>query len=143
VILSAARIPICLCQRWRGGRDSYRPAGEPLDPARYGVEPLDELPARSFVVTHHYSRSYPAASVRAGLYRCDRSGVPQLVGVAVFGAPAGPQVLSRWLPGLAGLELSRLVLLDDVPANGETWFLRRACSPTPTLSSGYDRMGGR
>lgn len=28
------------CQRWRERRDSYRPAGEPIDPTRYGVEIL-------------------------------------------------------------------------------------------------------
>jgi [protein-PII] uridylyltransferase len=26
------------CQRWREGRASYRPAREPIDPRRYGVE---------------------------------------------------------------------------------------------------------
>jgi len=121
-----AGLPVCRCQRWRGGRGTYRPAGEPLPTHRYGVEPLDEGTARAFVTTHHYSRSYPAASVRAGLYRTHRSGVPELVGVAVLGSPAGPKVLEKWLPGTKGLELQRLVLLDDVEANGESWFVRRA-----------------
>lgn len=34
------------CQRWRAGRDSYRPAGEPIDARRYGVEVVREADAR-------------------------------------------------------------------------------------------------
>jgi hypothetical protein len=110
------------CQRWRRGRSSYRPAGEPIDPTRYGVELLagDTTP-RDFVIRHHYMGSYPAARCRVGLYR-----MRELVGVAVFSVPASEKVLPKWLPGLRGVDLGRLVLLDDVPANGETWFLARA-----------------
>jgi hypothetical protein len=39
------------------------------------------------------------------------------------------RMIPCWLPGLepsAGVELGRFVLLDDVEANGETWFLARA-----------------
>lgn len=49
------------CQRWRGRRDHYRPAGERFDPAAFGVEVIPERDARAFVVAHHYSGSYPAA----------------------------------------------------------------------------------
>ena len=57
-------------QRWSNGRSSYRPAGEPIDTRRYEVAeiPLD-TPAKLFVVSHHYSRSYPAARRRFGMYR--------------------------------------------------------------------------
>lgn len=120
------------CQRWRRRRDSYRPAGEPIDPRRYGVALIDDdTTARSFIIDHHYSGSYPAARCRVGLYRSRpgaQAGV-DLVGVAVFSVPAGPQVLQRWCgveDSMAAVELGRLVLLDDVEANGETWFLARA-----------------
>ncbi len=118
-----------LCQRWLSRRPSFRPGSETIDPSRYGVELLTEAEARAFVVENHYSASYPAARCRVGLYRT--SGVSRdLVGVAVFSVPAGPKVLSTWLPHLAnplhGVELGRFVLLDDVPGNGETWFLARA-----------------
>lgn len=116
--------PPTLCQRWRDHRSSYRPAGEPIDPSQYGVEVIDEKTARSFVVGHHYSASYPAARCRVGLFQ----GVA-LVGVAVFSVPAGPSVLSRWCgvdDSRSAVELGRFVLLDHVPANGETWFLARA-----------------
>lgn len=116
------------CQRWRTGRASYRPAGEPIDPRRYGVELVDEATARAFVVGHHYSRSYPAAVCRVGLYEVAGAAGAQLVGVAVFGVPIQPAAL-RVHAGVepqAGVELCRFVLLDQVPANGETWMLARA-----------------
>lgn len=50
------------------------------------------------------------------------------MGVAVFSVGVQPAAVTRWtgLPPAQGIELGRFVLLDDVPANGETWFLRRA-----------------
>jgi len=50
------------CQRWRERRDSYRPAGEPIEAARYGVELIDrDRDAAAFVSRHHYSGTLPAA----------------------------------------------------------------------------------
>lgn len=112
-------------QRWQHRRDSWRPAGEVIDTTRYGVELIpDDTTARAFVETHHYSASYPAARVRVGLYR-----MRELVGVAVFSVPCNNRVIPSYLEGVApdeGVELGRFVLLDDVPGNGETWFLSRA-----------------
>lgn len=111
-----------LCQRWRARRDRYRPGGERIDPSRYGVEVLpDDRRPRAFVVEHHYSGSYVAARFRVGLFR-----MRELVGVAVFSVPQQPKALPRWTGTPAGVELGRFVLLDDVPGNGETWFLARA-----------------
>jgi hypothetical protein len=113
-----------LCLRWRRRRSSYRPAGEPIDTRRYEVALIPgDLDARAFVVAHHYSGSYPAARLRFGLYRGQA-----LVGVAVFSVPPSAAVLARAFPGVepaAAAELGRFVLLDDVPANGETWFFAR------------------
>lgn len=112
------------CQRWLLGRDSYRPAREVIDPRRFDVAELDEATAKAFVVAHHYSRRYPAARFRFGLY--DRG---ELAGVAVFSRPFRAEVITNALPWLAdvdqGVELGRFVLLDQVAANGETWFLAR------------------
>jgi hypothetical protein len=112
-----------LVQRWRERRDLYRPAGEVIQPSRYDVEPLDEATAKAFVVAHHYSGSYPAARFRFGLY--DRG---ELAGVAVFSHPCRDEVLTRVFAGEAtdSVELGRFVLLDEVPGNGESWFLARA-----------------
>lgn len=112
-------------QRWRNHRDSYRPAGEAFEPHRYEVAALDrDTEAKAFVVEHHYSRSFPAARFRVGLFEAH-----EMVGAAVFSVPCRPAVLSNAVPGIepdAGVELGRFVLLDRVPGNAETWFLARA-----------------
>ncbi len=112
---------IDLCQRWRGGRASWRPAREPFDPTRYEVETLtDDLTAKRYVVANHYSRTMPAARFRFGLR--ERSGA--LVGVAVFSVPMHPAVLSTFTEArVDALELGRLVLDDDVLANAESFFV--------------------
>lgn len=111
-----------LNQRWNNGRASYRPTGELINTAAYEVAAIDDdRTARDFVVGQHYSRSYPAARFRYGLYTAGA-----LAGVAVFSVPVNDAALDC-LPG-AGLErteLGRFVLRDEVPANGESWFLAR------------------
>jgi len=114
------------CQRWSGGRHSWRHLAEGgFDQSRYLVEPLSEAVAKAYVLEHHYSASYPAAKLRYGLF--DHQA--QLLGVAVFGIPMSAAVLSNTFPELEpmveSLELSRLVLADEVPANAESWFLAR------------------
>ena len=109
-------------QRWRARRDSYRPAGEPIDTRRYEVAPIGtDRVAKAFVVEYHYSGSYPAARFRFGLYRG-----AAMVGVSVFSVPAQPRALDC-VPGDAAscVELGRFVLLDEVPANGESWMIGR------------------
>lgn len=109
-------------QRWREQRSSSRPAGEPIRTQDYDVAPIaDDRTAKDFVLTHHYSGTYPAARERFGLYRHG-----ELVGVAVFSQPSNNATLAIF-PGepTQSYELGRFVLLDDVPGNGETWFLAR------------------
>jgi hypothetical protein len=109
-------------QRWRNQRDSYRPAGEVIDTSRYEVAYIPgDTEAKSFVLAHHYSGSFPAARFRYGLYRGG-----ELLGVAVFSVPAQPKCLDV-APGERDekVELGRFVLVDDVPANGESWFIAR------------------
>jgi hypothetical protein len=108
-------------QRWRDRKTSMRPS-DPIDTSKYEVVAIaEDKPVKTFVERHHYSASYPAARARILLYR---SG--EIVGAAVFSHPASESVLAR-LPceRMAGVELGRFVLLDDVPGNGETWFLAR------------------
>lgn len=112
-----------VAQRWRDRAASYRPVGEPIAPRLYEVALIsDDTTAKRFVLAHHYEGSYPAARVRVGLYRGE-----ELAGVAVFSQPANDLSL-RPLPGSSAenVQLGRFVLLDDVPSNGETWFLARA-----------------
>ena len=106
-------------QRWREGVHSFRT--DHIDPSRYDVSPIPgDGVARDFVTAHHYSRSYPAARRRFGLY--DRG---DLVGVAVYSQPCSQGVLSRYFDPARSVELGRFVLLDEVPGNGESWFLAR------------------
>lgn len=108
-------------QRWRSGRALYRPAGEPIRTRDYEVAKIaSDREAKAFVCAHHYSRSYPAARFRVGLYRG-----PELAGVAVFSVPAQAAALACF-GGAPAVELGRFVLLDEVRANGESWFLARA-----------------
>ena len=112
-------------QRWRAGQHSWRHISEGgFLKTRYDVAAIDEQAARSFVLEHHYSASYPASRFRFGLHE---SGL--LVGVAVLSVPVAAAVLTSTFPDLEpydeALELGRLVLLDRVPANAESWFLAR------------------
>lgn len=122
------------CQRWLGGDSTFVPGtltgAEGAYDLRCDIHDLrayevalipGDKEARAFVEMHHYSRSYPAARIRVGLYYRGR-----LVGVAVFSHPPSEKVLAR-LPceRMAGVELGRLVLLDGVPGNAESWFLAR------------------
>ncbi|MFD8079007.1 hypothetical protein ACFV3E_40910 [Streptomyces sp. NPDC059718] len=127
-------LPDDACQRWKYRAHSFRRTSEGgFDPARYRVHALPAAPARAFVTTHHYSSSWPAVRMPFGLI--DRAtpgqfGGGALVGVLALGVPMHPGVLTGVFPWLAPyaqtLELSRLVLLDEVPANAETWFTKRA-----------------
>ncbi len=123
-----------VCQRWRNRRHSWRPAGEGgFDPDRYRVR---EMPndlvhtAKAFVLAHHYSGSWPAVRFAYGLIDTAAPPAGQLVGVLTLGIPTQAAVLTsvfgRLTPYEESLELNRLVLLDDVPANAETWTQARA-----------------
>lgn len=116
------------CLRWSNRRFRYRPAGEVIDAGRYGVEPIDEAPAKSFVIEHHYSGSFPAARYRVGMFERVPFQRNRLVGVAVFSVPMAQTVIPKYLDleAARGVELGRFILTDDVPANGESWFLARA-----------------
>ncbi|MEU4607607.1 hypothetical protein AB0F43_31870 [Kribbella sp. NPDC023972] len=119
-------------QRWRDGSPHRVPvSASRFEPSRYAVQELDESTAQAFVCRHHYSSSWPAARLRYGLldHRAD-STIPALVGVMVLGIPMAKKVLTNPFPTLEpyteSLELSRLVLLDEVPGNAESWFCAEA-----------------
>ena len=76
---------------------SYRPSTEPIRTAEYEVAEIsDDATARQFITLHHYSRTYPAARFRVGLYRHG-----EFAGVAVFSHPCSNAVnvaIRRQLP---------------------------------------------
>lgn len=106
-------------QRWRDRVGSYRPAGETIVTRQYEVARVETAVAKAFVLCHHYLMSFPAARRCFGLYWWG-----QLVGVAVFCQPLRKEVLAG-LPGTPqeSLVLGRLVLLDEVPGNAESYFI--------------------
>lgn len=112
-------------QRWEEGKTRWRPAGEVIRTSEYEVSEMagKDPVAVAFIEQHHYSRSTPSGRFSFGLHRHGT-----LVGVAMFSHPTNDRTLTNVFPAcdrLAAVELGRFVLLDEVPGNGETWFLAR------------------
>jgi hypothetical protein len=109
-----------MSKRWLNREQRWRAPADLFNPRQYAVDafPGDTIPKR-FIEQHHYSGSYPAALCRVGLF----GPGPSLVGVAVFSS-GGPGVVRKWVG--EGVELGRLVLLDTVAYNAESWFVSRA-----------------
>lgn len=131
-------MPDVASQRWDNGQHTWRRRRDGgFDPRNYSVSRIDERGARSFVTTHHYSRSFPAARMSFGLFTDDERFITEahslvngraLVGVAVLSVPMSARVVTSVFPTLEpfseSLELGRLVLTDTPSA--ESWFLRKA-----------------
>lgn len=98
----------------------FRRPDEQIRTSEFDVYPVGTAVAKEFVVRHHYSGTFPADRFRFGLYWRG-----SLAGVAVFSHPASNKVLTNIFPGrhTDSTELGRLVLLDEVPGNGESWFV--------------------
>lgn len=130
------------CQRFTLGRESRRPAGELIKTAAFDVAPLaTAADAEAFVELHHYARSCSSTAHRFGLYKAGA-----LVGVACFGPPPSMNAHRAVFPTLSikeAVTLGRLVLLDDVPGNGESWFIARCFEllASPALYRPLDRHG--
>jgi len=119
------------CQRWRAGRDVFRPAAERFQPSRARVEVLPEAEARASCARHHYSGTLSAVRISAGIFIKPPLEPEQLMGVAVFSVPMNNRVGPLHFPNQSDpevVDLGRLVLLDHDCAGGnaETWFLARA-----------------
>lgn len=109
-------------QRWSARRAFFVDPSRRFDPHGWEVASIaDDTTAKRFVVATHYSHSYPAARRRFGLYAPGGS----LEGVAVFSVPARAAALAPLPDVSTATELGRLVLLDHVGFNAETWFLAR------------------
>lgn len=116
--------------RWLLKRSGDAPAAI-FDPTKHEVHIVPQAVAKAFVLRHHYSGSFPAARLSVGLYRAGQAwlGLPELVGVCVFSVPGTQAVIPKYAPNLTpaeGVELGRLVMLDLVEANGESWFVAAA-----------------
>lgn len=113
-----------LCLRWTEKVARYRPAQETIDTSKHEVAPIDKATAQAFVLRHHYSGSYPAGRRMFGIFRRGYG----LAGVAVFSEPVNAKTITNVLPGTSeeSVELGRFVMVDEVEAMGETWFLGQA-----------------
>lgn len=112
-------------QRFRKGRSGFVLDLERgvFDPRGYEVVHAGRAhaEARAFIEEHHYAASWPTALDVFELRHHER-----LVGSLVVAEPNGPKVLPKWFPfPKEAAELSRLLLLDEVPFNAESWFIAR------------------
>ncbi len=108
-------------QRSHLQRDTYRPAGEVINTRAYEIsETNSDRVVREFIDAHHYLQTTPPARFRFCLYKGQ-----ELVGVAVFAHPTNDRSITGAFgcAAIEGVELSRLVLLDEVPGNGESYFV--------------------
>lgn len=116
------------CQRWRRGRELYRPAGEPINRREFGIEIIGDTDSKAFIAAHHYAPNSPPQILSVGLFRKNGFGGSRLVGVCRFSVPINQAAVPKHTgqkPG-NGCEVGRLVLLDEVEANGESYFVSRA-----------------
>jgi hypothetical protein len=117
-------------QRWRDRRARFVPAASTIDPRTLAVDIIDtRRQAAPFVEAHHYAGTMPVCRLAVGLFRNGKGGTSQLVGVCAFAVP----INNASVPKSAGLadpsnacDLGRLVLLDDVGGNGESFLVSRA-----------------
>lgn len=115
-------------QRWREGRTTWKtPAQGYFDSSVWEVTDIAESPAKEFTVKHHYSRSYPAAKYRFGIVNKETG---ELGGILIYGPGVQRKTLENAFPTLEpyteSLELSRLVLLDHLEFNAESWAVAQA-----------------
>lgn len=92
--------------------------------ANYRVEPIASKLGKEFVIEHHYSHGIHNGPMCFGLFDAER-----LVGVCAFATPSSENVRASIFgkdhkQGVT--ELHRLVLLDEVPKNAESFFIVRA-----------------
>ncbi len=112
-------------QRWRERRAHWATDFRIINPRAYAVDVIDHRIAKAFIAEHHYLPTYPAAHLAVGLF----GRRAMLEGVAVFAVPATNAVISRhtgFTDPAKGCVLARLILLDRVPQNGESFFCARA-----------------
>lgn len=90
----------------------------------YSVEMIPASVGKPFIIKHHYSHGVHNGPICVGLLK---DGA--LVGVCAFAAPSSENVRASVFGTEqkdSVIELHRLVLLDEVPKNGESFFIVRA-----------------
>ena len=110
-------------QRWTLGRCTWQHRRALFDPQGHEVILIDRATAASFVTKHHYSASMPAARWSYALVHRQ-----SILGVMVYAHPVNDLCLTSLFGGQAieSVELSRLVLLNDVGFGAESWAVARS-----------------
>jgi hypothetical protein len=106
--------------------------------ANYWVEPISSKEGKAFVIEHHYSHGIHNGPMCFGLFDGER-----LVGVCAFATPSSENVRSSIFGEEyknSVTELHRLVLLDEVPKNAESFFIVRALKELKKQRSYYNAV---
>ncbi len=114
-------------QRWRDRYGQWVCTASAFDKRWYSTDVVKDGIAKRFIEQHHYSGSLPATRLNIGLF--GNAGLrSELVGICSFTVPMNQNAIPKRLgvePN-AGAELGRLVLLDSVGFNGESWLVAKA-----------------
>jgi len=134
-------------QRWRDrvARFVRYDGSERFNPERLGlgVERIEKGQAAPFIEANHYLASTPQSILNYGLFRVTPAGRKKLEGVLVMSNLMGGQRKYGVQPTEAA-ELSRLVLLDNVEAGAESWFMGQAFDDfRPYFETSKSTPGGR
>lgn len=116
-------------QRWKDKASRWVCAAAAFDKRDFTVDVVTDRVARGFIERHHYSGSFPATRLNVALFRNAPMG-SELVGLCSFSVPMNQRAIPIRL-GVEpnqGTELGRLVLLDSVGFNGESWLVAKAFS---------------
>ena len=95
------------------------------------VELISYQSAKPFVEKWHYSRNVNGLHISQcfGLFRPrpEFFGIPEMVGVAMYGKPAMNNQGQKWCPRDESklVELRRLCCVDDTPKNAESFFISK------------------
>lgn len=92
--------------------------------ADFDVQIIPASIGKEFIIAHHYSRGVHNGPICVGLINNGK-----LVGVCAFAAPSSEAVRASVFGEdmkQSVIELHRLVLLDEVPKNAESFFISRA-----------------
>lgn len=110
-------------QRQTERRITYRPARDVVSTRTLEVARIEPAVAKAFVERHHYAGVASSTAHPFGLF--DRG---EHVGTALFGPPASTNAhRAVWgaLDFAAAVTLGRFVLVEQVGANAESWFIAR------------------
>ena len=117
-------------QRWEHKKTTFVPPSDCFKAGRAKAEVIPFRLAADFVATHHYSGAIGTCRLAVGLfYKPSPFESDFLGGVATFGNPIQPAAIRSYFQGLdpsLGVEMNRLVLLDAIPFNGESFLIGRA-----------------